>query len=117
MKFYWLVAFVICTSGLRVGQAEAQIKPFKISGEGIAPDGLSLPGDDPRSHWIVGEAIHLGRHYGEGSVQTFTAIPGPEAGQITGEFGSGSAFTFVGANGDELVKVLSAWAQAPRRSH
>jgi hypothetical protein len=54
-------------------------------------------------HWIVGEATHLGRHYGEGRVQTDTAIPDLEKGQITGEFGSGSAFVFVGANGDRLV--------------
>ena len=82
--------------------AEAQVKPFKIKGEGEGPSGLPLPGQPARLHWIVGEATHLGRHYGEGSVQTDFAGPGPN-GTLIGEFGAGSPFVFVGANGDTLV--------------
>ena len=93
---------------LACSAAEAQVKPFKISGEGIGPAGLPLPGQPPRPHWIVGNATHLGRHEGEGSVQTDSAEihVDPDTGfptHITGEFGSGSPFVFVGANGDELA--------------
>jgi hypothetical protein len=83
--------------------AHAQAKPFKIKGSGVGPDGLPLPGQAPRPHWIVGEATHLGRHTGEGTVRTDTAVFDPNTGHITGEFGSGSPFTFTGANGDKLV--------------
>lgn len=81
--------------------AEAQVKPFKITGAGVAPEGLPLPGQAPRPHWIVGNATHLGRHYGEGTVQTDTATFNPD-GSISGEFGSGEPFVFTGANGDIL---------------
>jgi hypothetical protein len=83
--------------------AHAQLKPFKVRGAGVGTLGLPLPGQDPRPHWIVGQATHLGRHYGEGAVRTDTAEFDPESGKITGEFGSGAPFVFIGANGDELV--------------
>src|SRR4029079_13587519 len=84
--------------------AHAQVKPFKISGSGVAPQALPLPGQDPRPHGIDdGNATHLGRYTGFGSVKTDSAIPDFDAGIITGEFGSGDPFTFVGANGDKLV--------------
>jgi hypothetical protein len=79
------------------------VKPFKIKGSGIGPTGLPLPGQPPRLHWIIGEATHLGRHYGEGTVQTDSAALDPETGKIVGEFGSGSPFVFTGANGDQLA--------------
>jgi hypothetical protein len=95
---------VITALALTPAPAGAQVvKPFKITGEGVGPNGLPLPGQAPRLHSIVGEATHLGRHSGLGTVRTDTAIPDPETGQITGEFGSGSQFVFVGANGDSLV--------------
>ncbi|QDV34817.1 hypothetical protein [Tautonia plasticadhaerens] len=78
-------------------------KPFKISGEGIAPMGLPLPGQGAGPHWIDGQATHLGRHHGEGTVVTDTAVVDLEDGVITGEFGGGSPFVFEGANGDLLV--------------
>lgn len=85
-------------------QAQAQVvKPFKVKGAGVAPLGLPLPGQDPRPHWIVGEATHLGRHTGEGAVQTDWAAFDPATGKIVGEFGSGAPFLFVGPNGDRLV--------------
>jgi hypothetical protein len=83
--------------------AQAQVvKPFKITGEGVGPFGLPLPGQDPRPHWIIGEATHLGRHYGEGSVRTDSADP-PSDGKIRGKFGSGEPSVFTGANGDRLA--------------
>ena len=84
-------------------KAQAQVKPFKITGEGVAPFGLPLPGQAPRTHTIVGNATHLGRHSGVGTVRTDSAAFDPATGKITGEFGSGSPFVFTGADGDELV--------------
>ena len=94
------VAFI--GASLTCGVAPAQEKPFKISGSGVGPTGLPLPTQPPRLHWVIGEATHLGRHYGEGTVQTDSAFPQPN-GTIIGEFGSGSPFVFRGANGDKLV--------------
>lgn len=82
--------------------AQAQLKPFKISGEGVAPLGLPLPGQEARPHWIVGNATHLGLHKGKGTVRTDTAFPQPD-GRIIGTFGSGMPFVFVAANGDKLA--------------
>jgi hypothetical protein len=97
-------AALLAALALAPAPAGAQVvKPFKITGEGVGPFGLPLPGEKPREHWIVGEATHLGRHYGEGTVQTDSAVGDPAAGVITGEFGSGSPFVFRGANGDRLV--------------
>src|SRR5580698_5490966 len=72
--------------------ARAQVKPFKITGEGVAPRGLPLPGQSPRHHLSVGEATHLGLYIGDGTIQTDSAAPDPATGEITGEFGSGSAY-------------------------
>src|SRR5437762_1330443 len=83
--------------------AEAQVEAFKISGSGVGPVGLPLPGQDPRPHSIIGNATHLGLHTGEGSVRTDSAIPDFANSRITGEFGSGSPFVFTAANGDKLV--------------
>jgi hypothetical protein len=94
-----LLAFVVASP-----PAHAQVvKPFKIKGSGVGPDGLPLPMQPPREHWIIGEATQLGRHYGEGTVQTDSAAFDPGTGTFTGEFGSGSQFVFTGANGDKLV--------------
>jgi hypothetical protein len=82
--------------------AHAQVKPFKITGAGIGPHGLPLPGQPPRPHWAIGEATQLGRYYGEGSVQTLTAMPDGQGG-FTGTFQSGVPFRFVAANGDVLA--------------
>src|SRR4051812_8182000 len=97
------VVALIADLGPATAPAHAQVvKPFKIKGSGEGPTGLPLPGQPARIHWIVGEATHLGRHYGEGSVQTLSVDPDSPPGTITGEFGSGDRdpFVFVGANGD-----------------
>ena len=94
----------LCTLALVLshGRAEAQTKPFKISGAGIAPNGLPLPGQGSRPHWAVGTATQLGLYHGSGTVETDTAEFHAD-GSITGQFGSGVLpFDFVGANGDVL---------------
>src|SRR5262245_4571249 len=71
------------------------VKPFKITGEGVGPHGLPLPGQGQGPHWIIGEATHLGHHYGEGTVQTLTVdVFDLSAGIIAGKFGSGEPFVF-----------------------
>ena len=47
-------------------RADAQLTPVTISGEGIGPTGLTLPGDDPWPHWIMGLATRVGMHRGAG---------------------------------------------------
>lgn len=92
-----LAALVLSGAG-----AQAQVvKPFKIQGSGIAETGLPFPWQAPREHTSVGEATHLGRYSGDGTVQTDT-LPDPATG-TPGEFGGGSPYVFVGANGDKLV--------------
>ena len=97
-----LALLAVAGSPARAGGGPVS-KPFKIIGAGIAPMGLPLPGQGAGPHWIVGEATHLGRHYGEGAVVTDTADVDLANGVITGEFGGGAPFVFEGANGDRLV--------------
>lgn len=85
------------------GNAAAKDTPFKIKGGGIAPTGLPLPGQAPRIHPSSGNATHLGKYSGIGAVQTDSAAFNPDTGKIEGEFGSGTAYTFTAANGDDLV--------------
>ena len=78
--------------------AEAQVKPFKITGGGIATEGLPLTPGIPGPHWAVGEATQLGRYYGEGAF-TLLNFTGP----TTANFSSAIDFVMVGANKDKLV--------------
>ncbi|HWE38713.1 MAG TPA: hypothetical protein VG406_19350 [Isosphaeraceae bacterium] len=95
------VMAALVLSGTR---AQAQVaKPFKIKGHGIATTGLPLPGEAPREHWSVGEATHLGRYFGDGTVETFTAVPDFSKGIIAGDFGGGSPYVFDGQGGNRLV--------------
>ncbi len=109
LKFRWQaivpsVVALIAVLALAPDAAQAQVvKPFKISGSGIGPEGLPGPGDT-RPHWIEGTATHLGRHHGSGEVHTITLEGNIGVGEpLTGKFGSGENFVFVGANGDKLV--------------
>ena len=72
--------------------AEAQVKPFKVKGEGSGPVGLSVIGA-PSPYGVTGTATHLGKYSGVG----FAQVTGP--GTFTG------AFDFVAANGDVLSCV------------
>lgn len=84
-------------------QAQAQTKPFKITGAGVGPTGLPLPGQDSRYHWAIGQATHMGRCRGEGFVQTISADFSQFPNSISGQFGSDGLFVFTGANGDQLA--------------
>jgi hypothetical protein len=99
-----VLAFAVCTLALALmqGRAEAQSEPFKITGGGIAPDGLPFPGQPSRSHWSVGVGTHLGKYSGDGYLETDTAVPHDD-GTITGEFGSASPYLLTAANGDVLA--------------
>jgi hypothetical protein len=97
------LAALLVTLALAPAAVEAQVEPFRIRGEGVGPEGLPLPGEDPRPHWIIGNATHLGLHHGEGSVRTDTADFSDFPNTISGEFGSGDPFVFVAANGDKLA--------------
>src|SRR4051812_41710531 len=66
---------VVAISALACASAQAQTKPFKITGAGIATTGLPLPGQEPRHHWSVGNATHLGKYSGDGTVATDSAAP------------------------------------------
>jgi hypothetical protein len=97
------LAALLAVLALAAQKADAQDRPFKITGAGVGPDGLPLPGQPAREHWVVGVATYLGRHTGDGTVRTDSAALDPATGHITGEFGSGGPFVFTGANGDELT--------------
>jgi hypothetical protein len=92
-----LVAFVaVLTLASQV--AEAQVKPFKITGSGVAPSGLSLIPGVPAPHVSTGQATELGNHTGAGffTILDFT-------GPLTAEFSSAPTYVFTAANGDKLA--------------
>ena len=78
--------------GLACPRAEAKPVPFKITGGGPAPHGLSLLGT-PSLHEATGTATHLGKYSGEGHV---IVDDFPTANNFHG------SFVFVAANGDKL---------------
>lgn len=81
--------------------ADEVTKPFKVSGGGVAPEGLRPPGE-VTTHLIDGTATHLGHHTGVGTFDIFTLAPTSPT-TLAGTFGSNEACVFVAANGDELV--------------
>jgi hypothetical protein len=90
-----VVAFAFASGEDR---AQAQVKPFKINGGGLAPDGLSLIPGVPAFHNATGQATELGRYSGAGF---FTILD--YTGPLTAEFSSAPYFVFTAANGDNLV--------------
>jgi hypothetical protein len=94
----------VCTLALALaqGRAHAQTVPFVIIGQGVAPQGLPLPGQPPRPHWAYGLATDIFAYYGTGEVATDTANF-QQNGTITGEFGSPVPYRFIAANGDVLA--------------
>jgi hypothetical protein len=93
-------ALSVCALVLVVApnQAEAQVKPFKVTGRGTAPDGLPLfVGAPPAPHNATGTGTHLGKYTGDEGMFTLLSFD-PET--LSGTF-EGS-FVFVAANGDRL---------------
>jgi hypothetical protein len=94
------VTLAVCTFALAFAQtrAQAQVKPLKITGGGLAPDGIALAPGTPAPHWAVGTATELGKYYGSGFFQIldYTSL-------VTAEFSSAPEFVFTAANGDELA--------------
>jgi hypothetical protein len=76
-------------------------KPFKVTGGGIAPEGLRPPGE-VTTHLIDGTATHLGHHTGEGNFDIYSLAP-TSPSTLEGTFGSHDSCVFEAANGDELV--------------
>jgi len=100
-RFRMLLA--LFSVGMLVLSATAQAqapRPFRISGGGVAPNGLKVDGDLITKHEAMGEATHLGRHEGKGA---FVLLVDPSTGQLNGLFESYEPFEFVAANGDKLV--------------
>jgi hypothetical protein len=97
----------ICALALVLGQnrAEAQVKPFKISGGGLAPDGIALVPGTPAPHSAAGNATELGNYQGEGFFQilNYTSL-------TTAKFSSGPDFIFTAANGDLLAMTYGVVA-------
>lgn len=89
---------VVLIVALGQGQAQAQVTPFKITGGGLVPDGLSLIPGVPAYHNATGVATKLGAYSGEGwfTLLDFTS-------PLTAEFSSAPDFVFTAANGDELA--------------
>lgn len=76
--------------------ANAQVKPFKVTGGGPAPKGLSIFGADS-PHSATGNATELGKYSGDGIANVLTFDPETGSGTFHG------FFIFVAANGDELA--------------
>jgi hypothetical protein len=94
------VGLTVCALALVLtpDQAQAQTKPFKVSGGGTAPDGIPLfLGAPPAPHNATGTATHLGKYTGNEGMFTLLSFD-PE--NLSGTF-EGS-FVFVAANGDRL---------------
>ena len=90
------VSFALLTLATAT-QADAQVKPFEVTGGGTA-DKLAVQTGEPVFHEATGTATHLGAYSGEGMyvLDAFT-------GQTTAEFSSAVPFVFTAANGDKLV--------------
>lgn len=76
--------------------ADAQVKPFLVTGGGPVPDGLSVAGADS-PHSATGVATHLGKYAGDGVARVQTLDLMSLTGTFKGEF------VFAAANGDKLA--------------
>jgi hypothetical protein len=90
------LAALVAVLALVCGSARAQVKPFKVTGGGPAPEGLSIFGADS-PHSATGTASHLGKYSGDGIANVVTFNPHTLSGTFQG------SFTFVAANGDKLA--------------
>jgi hypothetical protein len=77
-------------------RVDAQVKPFKVTGGGPAPDGISIFGGDS-PHSATGNATLLGKYSGNGVANSLSFDPETLSGTFDG------FFIFVAANGDKLA--------------
>lgn len=77
-------------------RADAQVKPFKITGGGPAPDGFSIFGA-PSQHSATGHATELGKYTGDGVATALSFDPTTGSGTFHG------FVVFEAANGDKLA--------------
>jgi hypothetical protein len=85
------------TNASALSQAETQVLPFKVTGGRNAPQGLPVFPTGTAPHDATGTATYLGKYTGQG-VFTLDSI---DLSTLTGTFHG--TFTFVAANGDQLV--------------
>ena len=99
-RYTAIVPFIAFTVSLALtsSHVQAQEKPFKITGGGYAPDGISLIPHTPVPHSTVGNATELGAYSGEGYFQILDFT-----GPLSAEFSSAPNVVFVAANGDHLA--------------
>jgi hypothetical protein len=88
---------IVAVLTLACHASEAQVKPFKVSGGGIA-DYIPVVPDVPVFHFAVGQATELGNYYGEGKFELL-GFTSPS----TADFSSAKPFVFTAANGDQLA--------------
>ena len=81
---------------LATHRAEAQVEPFKVTGGGPAPRGLSIAGADS-PHSATGHATHVGHYTGDRVANVLTFDPSTGSGTFRG------SYVFVAPNGDRLA--------------
>lgn len=100
VKLRWLS--MLCIAALALGGLEnsalAQKVPFKVTGGGSAPEGLSIDGEDSNFN-VTGTGTHLGKYSGDAGIAIVTSFADGE-GTFKG------SFDFVAANGDILACTL-----------
>lgn len=91
-----LLAMLVATLVFAGSAANAQVKPFKVTGGGSGPRGVSLIGADS-PHSATGNATHVGKYSGDGVFNSLSF----DFATLSGTFHG--AFTFVAKNGDKLA--------------
>ena len=92
----WHGILAVAAVALAAGQVRAQVVPFHVTGGGLAPNGVSLFGDDS-PHDATGTATHVGKYSGDGVFNSLSFDPATLGGTFQGRF------TFVAKNGDRLA--------------
>lgn len=93
-----LAGFCLILAALAPRAAEAQIKPFKVTGGGIAADGFPTTLHTPAPHNATGNATELGEYSAEG----FFQLDQFSFSDLDGDFSSSEPCVFIAANGDEI---------------
>jgi hypothetical protein len=106
-----IVSLFALALGLAFSQGPAQaqvVKPFKITGGGPAPDGISLIPGVPEIHYATGQATELGRYSCVGMF-TLLGFTSPS----TATFSSAPYCVFTAANGDILTCTYGDGTDGP----